>query len=93
MSIISIGYGNVASPVYTGCICKLDPWTARADGCPEHGLQPLTNHVQNVRCAFKRGELHKILPRMTADEVAVAESGLPASMREAVRLAWRRCRR
>lgn len=92
----TLGLGNVASPVYTGCICLLNPWAARADGCPEHGLQPLTNArmtlTDTLRCAVKRGDLHKILPRMTADEVAVAEHGLPEKMREAVRAAWKACR-
>lgn len=93
MSIISAFYGNVASPVYTGCICKLHPVAAREDGCPEHGLQPLTDHVQNIRTAVKRNALHKILPRMTADEVATAERGLSEPMRRHVRLAWRCLRR
>lgn len=92
MSIITAGYGFIDAPVYTGCICLLHPWAARADGCPEHGLQPLTDHTQNLKSAYRRGDLHKILPRMTADEVAVAERGLPESMRKAVRVAWKETR-
>lgn len=93
---ISTSFDNVASPVYEGCICLLNPWAARADGCPDHGLQPLTTHrvtlMDTLRMAVKRGDLHKILPRMTADEVAVAERGLPESMRATVRAAWRTLR-
>lgn len=97
---ITAGYGNVASPAYTGCICLIHPWAARADGCPVHGLQPLTTDrmtlTDTLRVAYKRGDLHKILPRMTADEVATAERGLSMSgrpltekMRAAVRAAWK----
>lgn len=101
---VTLGLGNVTRPAPTGCICLLDPWTARADGCPEHGLQPLTtprmNLTDTLRCAYKHGDLHKILPRMTADEVATAERGLSISgrpltesMRAAVRAAWKDLRR
>ncbi len=86
---VTLPMSNVASPVYTGCICRIHPVAARHDGCPEHGLQPLTDHVMNLRCAVKRGALHKLLSRMTADEVAVAERGLSESMRAAVRAAWK----
>lgn len=89
--------------IQSGCICRLNPWAARADGCPEHGLQPLTTERMNLtdtlRVAYKRCDLHKILPRMTADEVAVAERGLSMSgrpltesMRAAVRAAWAQLR-
>lgn len=97
MSIATAGYGNVASPAYTGCICLINPWAAHADGCPVHGLQPLTTArmtlTDTVRCAYKRGDLHKILPRMTADEVAIAERGLTESVRAAVRAAWKKLSR
>lgn len=83
--------GHVTGPEYTGCICLIHPWAARADGCPQHGLQPLTTErmtlTDTLRVAYKRGDLHKILPRMTADEVAVAERGLTESTRQAVRKA------
>lgn len=85
---------------FVGCICSIHPWAARADGCPEHGLQPLTSATMTLtdtlRVAYKRGDLHKILPRMTADEVATAERGLSMSgrpltesTRAAVRAAWK----
>lgn len=94
--ILGIGLGYVPLPVYTGCICLVHPWAARADGCPEHGLQPLTtprvNLTDTLRMAYKRGDLDKILPRMTADEVAVAERGLTEKARAAVRAAWKALR-
>lgn len=106
---IRVSHDGAGTPVgalapETECICKLDPWTARADGCPDHGLQPLTTPRMNLtdilRCAYKHGDLHKILPRMTADEVAVAERGLSMSgrpltetMRAAVRAAWKELHR
>jgi hypothetical protein len=86
------GHGSVS------CICTIHPWSARADGCPEHGLQPLTTDrmtlTDTLRCAVKRGDLRKILPRMTADEVAEAERGLPSEwFRQQVRAAWKDMRR
>jgi hypothetical protein len=89
---------NIASPQYTGCICLINPWSARADGCSEHGLQPLTTDrmtlTDTLRVAVKRGDLDKILPRMTADEVAVAERGLPSErFRTQVHVAWKALRR
>jgi hypothetical protein len=97
MSITTALY-NFESPQYTGCICKIHPWGARADGCPEHGLQPLTTDrvtlTDTLRQAVKRGDLLKILPRMTADEVAIAERGLPSEwFRAQVRAAWKALRR
>lgn len=92
MSIISTCYGKFTEPVYTGCICKIHPAASRYDGCPEHGLQPLTDHDKNLRQPFKRGALLKVLPRMTADEVAAAERELPESWRPTVRAAWKKCR-
>lgn len=89
MSIANVLYAH-SKP--TGCNCSRDPWRARVDGCPEHGLQPLTDHVQNLRVAVKRGDLSKLLPRMTSDEVAAAERGIPESMRSAVRAAWKAMR-
>lgn len=93
MSIITAFYGNVASATYVGCICLLHPVAARIEGCPEHGPQPLlADHTKQLIQAIKHNALHKVLPRMTADDVALAEQGLSEPGRTHVRTAWKALR-